>query len=336
VAEAGFNEGLKKGVFALSLDFELIWGTLDLFGRNGFRRQCERERAIVLDRLLAMLDEFEVPATWFILGHLFLDHCKPRDGVKHPEIVRPSHRWSRGDWFQDDPGADETVEPLFYGRSLVEKIRACRTPQEIGCHSFSHVIFGDLGCSRATASTELAACRRLAQQMGIELRSLAFPRNSVGHLDVVRENGFVCYRGPEESAQVRNGTAPLGSRLAHLLQVVTAAMPPVVLPERVAPGLWNIAGSMIYLPAHGVRRLIPISLRVRRALKGLRAAAVRRRIFHLWLHPTNLATRTDAMIAGLRAILRAAASMRDQGRLEFRSLQELVPQAGRETPERYP
>ena len=51
--------------------------------------------------------------------------------------------WERGDWFEHDPCTTETLAPTFFGRSLVEKIRACPTPQEIGSHSFSHVIFGD-------------------------------------------------------------------------------------------------------------------------------------------------------------------------------------------------
>jgi ubiquinone/menaquinone biosynthesis C-methylase UbiE len=52
-----------------------------------FRAACERERAEVVDQLLALVAEFEIPATWCVLGHLFLDACSPRNGVKHPEIV---------------------------------------------------------------------------------------------------------------------------------------------------------------------------------------------------------------------------------------------------------
>src|SRR5215472_12723949 len=139
---------LEQGVFVISIDFELIWGTLDLFGPERFRKACEIERSAVIDRLLQLFVEFEVPATWCILGHLFLDRCRAEEGRKHPEIIRPSHSWQRGDWFEHDPCGSEQSDPLFYGRNLVERIRSCSVPQEIGCHSFSHVIFGDSGCSR--------------------------------------------------------------------------------------------------------------------------------------------------------------------------------------------
>ena len=63
---------LNRGAFTLSLDFELIWGTLDLFGTKGFRAACLMERQRIVEDLLVLLDEFEIPATWCIVGHLFL------------------------------------------------------------------------------------------------------------------------------------------------------------------------------------------------------------------------------------------------------------------------
>jgi peptidoglycan/xylan/chitin deacetylase (PgdA/CDA1 family) len=304
---------LKRGVFTLSLDFELIWGTLDLFGPEGFRSACELEREVIIDRLLALLAEFEIPATWCIVGHLFLDRC---DG-KHRDIVRPNHSWFPQDWFVHDPGSDVAHAPIFYGRDLIEKIRACPAPQEIGSHSFSHVIFSDEGCSRATAESELAASVRVAREMGIELRSFVFPRNEVGHLDLLREYGFKCYRGPEPHWYERGAWPGPVKRLAHLWDVIAAKKPPTVLPERAAAGLWNIPGSMIYFPMHGVRGYIPVGRRIRRAVKGLEAAARERRIFHLWFHPTNLADKLEEMFRGLRVICERASELRRAGRIDF-------------------
>jgi peptidoglycan/xylan/chitin deacetylase (PgdA/CDA1 family) len=306
---------LQRGVFTLSLDFELIWGTLEDHGPVAFRAACERERAEVIDRLLALLAEFEISATWCVLGHLLLDACSPKDGIKHPEIVAP-RRASGQDWFRHDPCTDERADPLFYGRSLVEKVRACPVPQEIGCHSFSHVLFGDRRCSRETASSELAECVRLADDAGVRLRSLAFPGNSVGHLELLPQFGFSCFRGPEPSWYARVRSAPI-RRLGHLLDLLTARRPPVSDPTETIEGLWNLPASMMYFPMHGVRRHIPLSRRIKRAVKGLDRAADEGRVFHLWLHPTNLADEIDRMFAGLRAIFDHAARLREDGALTF-------------------
>jgi hypothetical protein len=314
----------SRGAFVLSLDFELIWGTLDKHGPERFRAPCERERFEVFEPFVALLEEFEIPATWCVLGHLMLDSCAPVDGVKHPEIVRPRHAWHPDDWFVHDPSSDERSAPIFYGRSLVERLLAARVPQEIGCHTFSHVIFGDPGCSRETAVSEVRACVRAATELGVTPRSFAFPRNRVGHLDVLREHGFTCFRGPDPPWYAM-GRGNYGSlkRAAHLADAIAARRPGVVLPERVE-GLINVPGSMQYFPSNGVRRHVPMAPRVRRMLAGVESAARRRRIMHLWFHPTNLADETEAMLGGLRTVFTDVARRRERGELDTLSMGEVA------------
>lgn len=314
---------LDKGVFTISLDFELIWGTVDLFGPDSFRRACEFERERIIDQLLALFTEFDFPATWCILGHLFLEKCETINGYKHPEIIRPNHAWHPEDWFQHDPCEIENEHSIFLGRSLVEKIKNCPVKQEIGSHSFSHVIFSDEGCSRETAESEMQECVRLANNIGVKLESFAFPRNEVGHLDVLREQGFTCYRGVEPNWYENQKVPEKARRVLRLIDVLRAAKPPVVLPEKTESGLWNIPGSAIYFPMHGGRRHIPLSLRVKRAVKGLDAAVRERKVFHLWFHPTNMADETDSMFSGLRQIMMYAAGLRDKGVLDFMTMGEL-------------
>jgi len=298
----------QKGIFTLSLDFELIWGTLDILGPDGFKKACEIERSEVIERLLNLLTEFEVPATWCIVGHLFLDRCNG----KHPEIAIDQ------EWFKFDPGTDVHRDPIFYGRDLIEKIRACEVRQEIGSHSFSHIIFGD--CARETAASELAASRSVAHDAGIDLRSFVFPRNVVGHVDLLREFGFRCFRGPEPVWYERNGWSQGVRRIAHLTNVLLAKTPPVVVPIDEGGGLWNIPGSMIYFPSHGARRYIPVERRVRRAVRGLDSAAREKQVFHLWFHPTNLVDEMESMFKGLREIFSHALTLRNSGKLEFRPM----------------
>jgi peptidoglycan/xylan/chitin deacetylase (PgdA/CDA1 family) len=319
---------LNRGAFTISLDFELIWGTLDLFGPSGFREACEKER-LLIERLLDLFVEYEIPATWCILGHLFLKECGCSDGRKHPEIIRPSHSWCKKDWFEHDPCSDEEKAPLYYGRSLVSKIRSCPVEQEIGCHTFSHVIFGDVGCSRATAESELRACVELARNLGIELRSFAFPRNQVGHLDVLHQFGFQCYRGPEPVWHENKVIPDVVRRLNRLWEVLTTTQPPTVLPALTPSGLWNLPGSMIFFPMNGIRRFIPIEWRIKRALKGLQAAAQNNRVFHLWFHPTNLADQTEEMFFGLSRILERASIMRSRGELDICTMTALAITARR-------
>ena len=317
------NQRFERGVFTISLDFELIWGTRDKYGIDRFREACQIERDFVIDRLLKLFVDFKFPATWCIVGHLMLDHCAVQNGGKHPEIVPPRHFWCN-DWFELDPCRDEGSEPLFYAQSLVRKIQECKIPQEIASHTFSHVIFGDPGCSKETARTELKACVRAAADLGIRMESFVFARNSVGHLDALREFGFRIYRGAEP--QWYDSIPTSLKRIARLSTVLAASDPPVVLPIDAGDGLWNVPASMLYFPMHGVRRFVPMHLRVKRAIKGLDAAAREKKIFHLWFHPTNLSDHTETMFEGLEKIFEHARAMREKGKLDFLPMKSLIPQ----------
>jgi peptidoglycan/xylan/chitin deacetylase (PgdA/CDA1 family) len=308
----------EKGIFTLSLDFELIWGTADL-GLENFKNLCKIEREVVIDRLLQLFEKYDFPATWAILGHLFLDKCE----AAHPEISRPNYSWTKEDWFAHDPGGVETDESIHLGKSLVEKIRNCSVEQEIGSHSFSHIVFGDAGCSRETAENEIAECVRIAEEQGIKLKSFVFPRNEGGYLEVLQKYKFTSYRGVEpnwyEDREVSEGMR----RGLRLFDVLRAASPPTVLPERTEQGLWNIPGSAMFFPMHGFRRHIPMSLRVKRCIKGLNKAANEKKIFHLWFHPTNMVDEMEKMFAGLEKILQHASDLREQGKIEFLTMGQI-------------
>jgi peptidoglycan/xylan/chitin deacetylase (PgdA/CDA1 family) len=314
------------GVFTLSLDFELIWGTRDYAGTETFRRACEIERAIVIDRLVALFSRFDLSATWCIVGHLFLDRCEVVRGQKHPDVRRMDPPASGVDWFADDPASDERSAPTFYGRDLVRRIRECAVPQEIGSHTFSHVVFDHPRCTRAVAESEIGKCVSIARAESVELRSFAFPRNRVAHLDVLQQQGFKAYRGPEPHWYDASWMPPPGKRIAHLSSFIARTCPPVVLPLRQS-GLWNIPGSMILLPMHGVRKYIPGRSRVVRAVKGIRRAVEERKIFHLWFHPTNMAVQLEEMFNVLAGILEYACTLRADGRLVTMTMGEIADYA---------
>lgn len=59
-------------------------------------------------------------------------------------------------------------------------------------------------------------------------------------------------------------------------------------------------------------------------MKGLKAAAQKKKIFHFWFHPTNLADDMDAMFSGLRAILCYAQELRERGELAILPMSDLV------------
>lgn len=308
----------QKATFVLSVDEELIWGSFDHTLAPEFGRLNPDTRGIVKD-ILRLLDEFSIPATWAVVGHLFLSRCpRGNDGRAHPHIRRPKFDWYPHDWYQHDPCSTREKDPLWYGDDILDAIQAAETPQDIGSHSFSHLLFGDPGCTAEAAADDLAACLEAARARGISLRSFVFPRNSEGHHGLLKESGFTSYRGIDPAWY--EALPPWAKRPAHYLDQAAAIAPPVSHPYEARPGLWNIPGSMVLFPRNGIRRAIPYFSRLAKAKAGLNQAVQEGKIFHLWFHPFNLSYDRQGLLGVLRDLFIECARLRDAGLLDILSM----------------
>ena len=303
----------SEGIFVFSLDLELAWGELDTRAhiKRGALYQDTRQ---AIDRVLDLMERYEIRGTWATVGHLFLDRCDRSNGRAHPELVRPSYSWFPGDWLAEDPHGSVATDPHWYAPDILEKILRCATPQEIGCHSFSHVVAGDPGCSRECFDSEIKACLDVAREWGISLKSFVFPRNSVGHLDVLASNGFTNYRGHTERWYYR---------VPRVLGKIARRAAPFVTPDtlvkepRYNDGLWNFPSSFFFpdvVSARGFRRL----------RQGIHLAMQRKSLFHLWLHPFNIANNPNALLERMEQVFREVASLREQGRIINPTMGELA------------
>jgi peptidoglycan/xylan/chitin deacetylase (PgdA/CDA1 family) len=306
------------GTFTLTFDTELIWGSFHHRSPDEFERLYPDIRGTI-DRLLVVLDRYEVSATWAVLGHLFLSECL-RDvaGLAHPELVRPRQSWRPDDWYAADPCTDRRRDPLWYGDDIIDALLATRTPQDIGSHSFGHILYGDPALTREAADADLDACLAQAAKRGIRLRSFVFPRNSEGHHEALRAHGFSAFRGADPTW---HAVLPgLLGRAGHLVDQGVGLGPPVSKPHEMLPGLWNVPGSALLMDRTGIRRAIPMASRIRKARAGLRRAAATGGVFHLWTHPFNLASDPTHLLTILEAILRDATAARDLGSIAIESM----------------
>lgn len=313
---------MRHPTFVLSLDTELLWGSFDHTPTRKWALRHGDTRAVISD-ILGLLDEFAIPATWALVGHLFLSSCvRDSDGQAHPELPRPQFAWHPSDWLGLDPCTDRIQEPWWYGSDIVDAILGAKVKHEIGCHSFSHIVFGDPGCSEECAKADLQACNEVANHWGIRLRSFVFPRNVEGHHDLLRSAGFCCFRGAALSWYAN--LPGILRRAGHYIDQALAISPPVSTPWELQPGLWNIPASALLLHRGGIRRLIPLSSRITKAHRGMSKAVRTGKVFHLWFHPFNLCSDRNRMTEVLASILTSAADLREKGLLQILTMGNLV------------
>ncbi len=319
---------LPRGAFVVSVDTELAWGgahrregsTLAVGpAASPAAHRYEAERGVI-DRLLDLFAGYGITATWAMVGHLFLDQCHDGGRGPHPDVARPAYSWLDGDWLAIDPCTSLAVDPDWYGRDIVDRIVACPVRQEIGSHSFSHVIVDDPACTPEVFSSELAASAKLAAERGLDLRSFVYPRNAIAQVERLGEHGFRCYRGGRPSSPFA-GRPAWSRRVLAAVDKVRPLAGSAVLPTRHESGVWNVPQTYLFAPPRGVGRPV---LWVRRPIARLRQAARHRSLFHLWFHPYNITSDPGPALAALDRVCAAAAKLHDAGRLDVLSMGALA------------
>jgi peptidoglycan/xylan/chitin deacetylase (PgdA/CDA1 family) len=307
--------------FTLSLDTELIWGSAHKMSSAEFQRRFPDARRVVV-RLLRLLEERRVSATWAVVGHLLL----PDDRTREAGAIGGGIAWPATARSRLAPAGDRISEPLWYAADAVEQIVGSRVPQELGSHSFSHIRADAV--DREVFRSELRASKELARHYGVKLRSFVFPWNVEAHHDVLHEEGFDCFRSqPTRRPWV---VGPL-LRAARFREMMLAVDPPTGTPVRHPSGLMAVPASMFFGPRHGVRRYSPLRNLVSRAIVGLRRAASRRELFHLWFHPYNLTTDPDALLLALDRVLIEVSALRESGVIDVLSMSETADKWSRKT-----
>jgi len=308
------NETFERGVVVVSIDTEQIWGYLDLLSEEQFEDRFPNARS-AHGKLLNRLSDARVGATWFVVGGLALRDCAGASDRRISGLIEERIQIRAG---------GEAAAPLWYCRSFLEQLRHAWPPQEIGLHGgLTHLVWTDRRSDVETARRELTeGIMALAFLCGRPL-SFSYPRNQEAHYHLLAEHGLRCFRGRPPALAWQLGQTLPGS-LLRAFEEMTRRTPPLVWPQQVMPGLWNIPSSMFLYPIGPSRtRVIGLRSRVDRFCRGLAAAARHRGIFHFGLHPENLAE-SPYGFSLIEDILEKLVRARDRGDVEVMTMRDVV------------
>lgn len=290
------------GTFVLSLDCEGKWGMADSLDGHHNESLTNSRLTRAYESLVQLLDRYEIDVTFaFVMAFLLRDDELERfDSLLVGDLGTPDS-WLAHYREARTAGALE-------GWHLPEALQIVRSSgaHEIACHGFCHRPLGEDLIAAKAAATELAAAQEVADMRRIELRTLIFPRNEVGHLEQVRSAGFVGYR------TALPGMTGLMGRAARTMQEFNIwRLPQQRMP--VTDGLVPIPAGHFFNWRHGIRRIVPAKTTELRWRNLLRRASDGT-VVHLWLHPHNLVTASD-MTDALERVLADVAERRAAGSL---------------------
>ncbi|MDQ2052592.1 polysaccharide deacetylase family protein [Natronolimnohabitans sp. A-GB9] len=296
------------GSVVLSLDAELGWGFHDFEDPPSERVESGRRGWTVM---LELLDEFDVPATWAVVGHLMLEDC---DG-RHDDHPAPPG------WFERERTSWADREELRFCPDLVTALLEADADHEFASHSFSHVLFGDERTDRDLAAAELERATELADEWDQTVDSFIYPRNDVAHRDVLAEYGLSAYRGRSPH---RDGVRAVFDSLVRDRSLL-------VDPHIDEYGLVDVPASLFLFGFEGPARTVAESVwtdpMLELACRGIDEAARSDGIFHMWLHPNNLTSERDDR--RMRAILSHLERRRAETDLVVETMADVARRVGR-------
>jgi hypothetical protein len=224
---------------------------------------------------------------------MFLESCsRGADGRAHPDMPRPplNDRWT-GDWYIHDPCSNAAAEPLWYSPDLIQQILSSSVHHEIGSHSFSHIDFSEGHSTPELVDHEVRACIAAMEPFGIQLRSLVYPFNKMGHahLDLLASLGVVAVRHRDSSI-----------RLSY--------------PERTPSGVYKVYETLNLRKP----RLYDY---VKKAALFVEEAMNRRAAFHIWFHPSDA---PEVFRDVFTPIVEHVARLRDSGSVWIATMSELA------------
>lgn len=280
----------ESGVVTVSLDTELGWARVNTGEyKDVVPRLKEGKKGI--RKLLEVFDEYDIPATWAIVGRLIAPE-EPTADVERLPTVADNIPWDR-DWWRMP--------------SLIEEIQMSSTNHEIGSHSGSHLLYGSLSPRQARDDIDTFKAF-VGEETTDTVTSFVFPKNRIGNRPVLRQHGFTCYRG-----------------YPHRFSI--APIPTPFVPRR-DDGLVNIPLSAEYRhfgDRHPVLRLSPTRLKVQGLKLGVRVAARTGRVFHVALHPNDFTLDDgESLLSGFETWLEYVDEMRQRGEIEVLTMGEVT------------
>lgn len=302
---------MTKGIFTISLDFELHWGGFEKWSMPQYQQYFFNTRRVI-PQMLSLFEKHEVHVTWASVGMLF--HNNHESLRKAIPSQKPSylHQQLSAYNFIDTHGIgkNEQEDPFHYAASLVKIILNTRY-QELGSHTFAHYYCNEAGQTVEQFRADLRAAQQSAALYGKTLRSLVFPRNQFNedYLRACYEEGFVTVRDNPRDWFWNIRSTQNESMLKRLNRGADAYIPIGKKNTYTLDTVEVRAGLPLCLPASRLLRPYRPSeyflntMKINRIKSELERAAKRGEVYHLWWHPHNFGSFPEQSIAGLKEIL---------------------------------
>ncbi len=299
----------QKGIFTISLDFELHWGCFEHMLIGQAQQTYFKNTIEAIPEMLKIFAGADIHVTWAIVGMLYRKN--KAEWLRNQPAVLPTFSnpdVSAYEWINKH-GFFSEEDPYHFAPELIKLIE--RTPnQEIATHTYAHYFCLEKGQTQAQFKADIEMACALAKEHGANIRSLVFPRNQFNreYLSVcykagitsIRSSPDIWYWAPATGSTFmkkffRAGDAYLKFqpiKMVYLKDIKAEEGLPISLPATRLYRPWK--------PGQPVQN----KLKMRRILNEMTTAAKKNAYYHLWWHPHNFGNNPQECLNELSQIVK--------------------------------
>jgi peptidoglycan/xylan/chitin deacetylase (PgdA/CDA1 family) len=319
----------NNGVFVISLDFELYWGIRDKRPLPTVEEYLQNTHKI-FPRMLAMFRKYEVKTTFAVVGLLAAD--SKEEMRQYIPSSQPKYSDSNLSPYTDGMIAvkeSPEEDPYHFAGNLLQLLQEY-PEHELGTHTFSHYYCLEEGASPESFKADLLAAKSIADNKGLAMDSLVFPRNqyNAAFMKICEEVGIKTYRGNERvwfCNPKPAGIIKLPTKIVRTLDsyINISGNHCYDLKELANGSPVDIPSSRFLRPYKPMGGSFSERLKLRRIKKGMTEAAKTGKLYHLWWHPHNFALNSEQNFKTFEAILQHYSELNTKYSFESRTMGEV-------------
>lgn len=321
----------NKGTLVISLDYELMWGIIDVLTKDGYGQTHVKQVPDVINKMIALFEEYDVHATFATVGMIMYSNSK--ELLADIPQVHPTYKQTVKSPYEHDyiPQITAEEECLFFQPEVAKRINSHKG-MEFGTHTYCHYYCWAEGQTTEQFDADTKKAVEVAKRNGIEIKSIVFPRNQVSdeHLKICAKYGITSYRGNALKFfnEPKSTFEEIKNRICRLLDAYINVGGMTSIPyEKLEykEGMLNVCASRMLRP-YSSRLFFLEELRLRRIKKEMTYAAKKSEMYHLWWHPHNFGANMEENLRFLEGVLQTYKKCKERYGMQSCTMTEIKEQ----------
>lgn len=276
------------GKMVISLDFELFWGVLDKYNLDEYGENILNVSKVI-PKILELFEQYEIHATWGIVGLILLDK---KEFLEKDILKNINYKNKKLSAYGHMEFIKNSNPNLFFAENLVKEIKK-RKNQEIATHTLSHYFVSEEGQTKEDFDYDMSKMIEINKIKGNKIKTIIFPKNQNNNTynTVLQKYGIKYYRGNEKNIFYKNGKQEKELLIVRIFRFLDSYINiggnyTYQIEDIKEKYLLNVRASRLFRPYNKKMWFLEF-LKIRRIKKQMEYAAKHGEVFHLWWHPHN-------------------------------------------------